>query len=187
MQTSLERAWQEWESFCTDMQTRIQEAVASGLEPRPPQDKALRAALAALTAEELMLFLDDPRLEEHPPEPGTETAFSTRVAILLCVLPPHAALPLAQRFDDPCRAKSNLPPRASLALFLTFRWKQFLIANLRREGALIALQANRFQITYFVARFGDETMRALLRTSDPPGLTRELAKVQKQFSERPQP
>jgi hypothetical protein len=186
MQSSLEQARREWEAFCTDSQHRIQEALASGLAPRPPQDKALRTTLAALTPEEIAQFLDDPCLEENHHDPGTERALSTGFAMLLCVLPSHAAFALAQRYDDPCRAKSNLPPRASLSFFLTFRWKQFLEQTLRREGAVLTLESYRFHIRHFVERFGNEATKALLQSSDPPGLTHELIKVQKQFSKRPQ-
>jgi hypothetical protein len=172
MQTSLERAWQEWEAFCADTLRRAQESVATGLPPPSRDNHTLRAALAELDTEHLAAFLDDPRLAE------------TYFALLLCYLPPQAALPLAQRYDDPCRAKSNLPPRARLTLFLTFRWKQFLLENLRRDASVLSLQAHRFHLAHFVNRFGDEASKALLTTNDPPALARELAKAQKQLPTR---
>lgn len=185
MDEPLARAWQEWERFCKETEGRIKESAASGLPPAPTENVALRAALAALSPEQLGVFLDDVRLEETHPEPGAGMASSVRFALLLCFLPPAAASALARRYDNPCCAKSNLPPRASLGLFFTLRWKAFLVANLRREGALVALQAHRFQLAHFVERFGDEAAKALLVTTDPPTLTRELERIQKRFPNRP--
>ena len=173
MQTSLERAWQEWEAFCADTLRRAQESVASGLPPPPRDNQTLRAALAELDTQQLAAFLDDPRLAE------------TYFALLLCYLPPHAALPLAQRYDDPCHAKTNLPPRARLTLFLTFRWKAFLLENLHRDASILSLQAHRFHLAHFVSRFGDAATQTLLTPNDPPALARELAKVQKKLPTRP--
>ena len=110
-----------------------------------------------------------------------------RFAYLLCFLPPTAAVPLAMRYDDSCHAKSNLPPRAAITLFLTFRWRAFLLAHLRREGAIVSLHAMRHQIQGFVERSGDASAKALLKTNDTAALARELAKVQKSFPSRPKP
>jgi hypothetical protein len=181
MDEPLARAWQEWERFCIEAEARIKESAASGLVPAPTENAALRAALSVLSAEQLAVFLDDPRLEETHSEPGTGSLAATRFAFLLCFLPPAAAPTLAHRYDDPCRSKSNLPPRAALGLFFTLRWKCFLVANLRRDGALIALQAHRLQLAHFVQRFGDEASKALLVTRDSPTLTRELTNIQKRF------
>ena len=185
METSLERAWQEWEAFCVDTLRRVQEAVASGLAPAAWENEALRTALAALDASALATFLDDPRLEETYPESVTGLQATSRFGLLLCLLPPHAALTLAQRYDDPCRAKSNLPPRARLTLFLTLRWKAFLIESLRRDYAVLALQGYRFHLRHFVEKYGDESAKALLKSDDSPALARELAKAQKQLPTRP--
>ena len=187
MDEPLKTAWREWESFCAAMIEQIKSSSASGLPPAPPENAPLRAALAGLDHAQLVAFLDDPRLAEPHPEPGADSLAATRFAFLLCFLPPHAAPVLAPRYDDPCRAKTNLPPRASLGLFFTLRWKAFLVANLRREGALIALQAHRFQLAHFVHRFGDEATKALLVTKDSPALTRELERVQRRFPARPTP
>lgn len=187
MEDRLSQAWRVWDDFCSDTARRIQESVDSGLPPAPAQEQPLRAALAALTPEEIAQFLDDPRLEERHPDPGSEKTLSMRFAMLLCFLPPPAAVPLALRYDDPCRAKSNLPPRASLELFLTLRWKAFLLSHLRREGAIVSLHAARHQIQGFVERSGDASAKALLKTSDTAALARELAKTQKSFPSRPKP
>ena len=180
-------AWRVWDDFCNDTARRIQESAASGLPPAAAQDQPLRAALAALTPEEIAQFLDDPRLEEKHPDPGSESTLTLRFAMLLCFLPVCAAVPLAMRYDDPCRAKSNLPSRASLALFLTFRWKGFLLAHLRREGAIVSLHAMRHQIQGFVERSGDASAKALLKTNDTAALALERAKTQKSFPSRPNP
>ena len=185
MQTSLERAWQEWEAFCADTLRRAQESLATGLPPPPRDNHVLRAALTALDTTQLAAFLDDPRLAETHPELGAHLESPSRFALLLCYLPPHAAPTLALRYDDPCGAKSNLSPRARLALFLTFRWKQFLLENLRRDTAVLSLQAHRFHLAHFVSRFGDEASKALLTPKDPPALVRELAKAQKQLPTHP--
>lgn len=187
MDKPLEKAWQEWESFCAESDARIKESVASGMPPAPPENAGLRAALSSLDNAQLVAFLDDARLVETHPEPGADSLAATRMAFLLCFLPPHAASVLAPRFADPWLAKTNLPPRASLGLFFTLRWKAFLVANLRREGALIALQAHRFQVAHFVNRFGDAAARALLVTNDSPALTRELARIQRRFPARTTP
>ncbi|WP_395139433.1 hypothetical protein [Armatimonas sp.] len=190
MQTPLELAWREWEAFCEDIPRRAGEAFESAARglPSPPRDHhVLRDALFALDSEQLTVFLDDPRLAEAHPEPGLPLDSASRFALLLCFLPPHAALALAQRYDDPCRAKSNLPPRPRLVLFLTFRWKAFLLENLHREMSVLSLLAHRFHFAHFVNRFGDEATKALLTTNDPPALARELVKAQKHLPDRTKP
>lgn len=183
MEQPLERAWREWERFCTETEGRIKESAASGLPPHAHENTALRTALAALSAPQLRTFLEDSRLEETHREPAPGMAPSTRLAMLLCFLPPHAAQPLAQCYDDPCHAKTNLPPRPRLALFFTLRWKAFLQDTLRREGAVLSLAAHRFHIAYFVGRFGDEAATALLKPEDSPALAQELAKAKKWLSQ----
>ena len=187
MDKLLDSTWKEWEAFCEDTLRRVQEAVTSGLPPVAGENAALRAALAALDAPTLGAFLDDPRLEETHSGLETSGLAATRHAMLLCFLPPHAAPTLASRHDDPFRAKTNLPPRPSLFLFLTFRWKAFLLTNLHREYAVFALHAHRFQVRYFVEKHGDDAAKALLHTTDSPALARELAKAQKQLLNRPTP
>jgi hypothetical protein len=187
METSLERAWQEWEAFCTETEARIKASASSGLPPAPPENAALRAALGALDERSLVAFLDDPRLEETHLGSETSGLAATRHAMLLCFLPPHAAPTLALRYDDPFRAKTNLLPRPSLFLFLTLRWKAFLLANLQREYAVFTLHSQRSLIHHFVEKHGDEAAKALLQTTDPPALARELEKAQKQLASRPKP
>ena len=182
MQTPLELAWREWEAFCH----QVQESVATGIPPQLPEYPGLRTALASLNPEALESFLDDPRLEERHAAPETGD-MPLRFAMLLCFLPQHAALLLAERYDDPCRAKSNLPSRPRLVLFLTFRWKAFLLENLHREGAVLSLQAHRFHLAHFVKQFGDEATKALLTTKDAPALARELVKAQKYLPNRSRP
>lgn len=179
MQTPLELAWREWEAFCH----QVQESVATGIPPQLPEYPGLRTALTSLSPEALESFLDDPRLEERHPAPEKGDT-PLRFAMLLCFLPQHAALLLAERYDDPCRAKSNLPPRPRLVLFLTFRWKAFLLENLHREMSVLSLQAARFHINHFVERFGGDSAKALLKTNDSPTLTRELVKARKHFPNR---
>ncbi len=182
MEDRLSQAWRVWDDFCSDTARRIQESAASGLPPAAAQDQPLRAALAALTLKEIEQFLDDPRLEEtHAELDSTMLRPATRFAYLLCFLPPTAAVPLALRYDDPCRAKSNLPPRAAITHFLTLRWRAFLLAHLRREGAIVSLHAMRHQIQGFVERSGDASAKALLKTTDTAALTRELQSVARKF------
>ena len=185
MEDRLSQAWRVWDDFCSDTARRIQESVTSGLPPATAQEQPLRAALAALTPEEIAQLLDDPRLEEKHPDPGSDTIPTMRFAYLLCFLPPVASVPLALRYDDPCRAKSNLPPRAAVGLFLTLRWRVFLLAHLRREGAIVSLHAMRHQIQGFVERSGDASAKALLKTTDTAALTRELESVARKFPVKP--
>ena len=190
MQTPLALAWREWEAFCEDTPRRageVFESVARGLPPPPRDHRELREALFALDSEQIAVFLDDPRLAEVHPEPELPLSSASRFALLLCYLPSHAALALAQRYDDPCRAKSNLPSRPRLVLFLTFCWKAFLLENLHREGAVLSLQAHRFHLAHFVKQFGDEATKALLTTRDAPALARELVKAQKHLPNRSRP
>ena len=172
MEDRLSQAWRVWDDFCGDTARRIQESAASGLPPATAQEQPLRAALAALMPEEIAQLLDDPRLEETHSESGsTMLRPAMRFAYLLCFLPPVASVPLALRYDDPCRAKSNLPPRAAVGLFLTLRWRVFLLAHLRREGAIVSLHAARHQIQGFVERSGDASAKALLKTTDTAALS----------------
>lgn len=184
METPVDRAVRAWLAFCGQMDAKIKEAAQSGIAPNVPDNALLRRTLTALTPEQFSAFLADSRLDEPHRDPGKDALEMTRFAVLLCFLPPRAALPLAKAYSDPCRARTNLPARPRVLLFLTFRWKTFLTENLRRQGAILTLSAYRFQIKHFVERFGDEKAKALLTPDDPPALAQELVQVQKQLEKQ---
>ena len=172
----LEHAWREWKSFLL--------AAGAGLEPQPPSDTTIRAALAALSPEELGAFLDDAWWRRD--RESTQPRGALELILLCALLPPTAstAYILAERYDDPVGLKSSLPPPSRLGLFFTFRWRVFLQCWFARKAAVLDLLACRAHLQGFVEHWGDAQAQTLLKTHDPPALIRELTQAEREHTRR---
>ena len=123
-------------------------------EPRPAEEAAVREALAALSYDELLSLLSDPRwyeplpqFERHPKEQGMSRF--VRFAMMLCCLPhtPDALRAVIARRHNP----PPLPPKPSWVLLLRLRVAEFFGRRYLRQSIAQEYAAYPIKCRQFVA------------------------------------